>query len=483
MQRVSQVHALCNRLYERNRDLGDERLQTMILEILESVRFNNGRGYFFILSSDNHLILYPPASEMGSPLPSREWKILVKSLEKKDWKKDQGFVTYQWPKPGQGEKTFSKITYTKRFEPFGWMIGAGEYLDNFEKDLQQEIISRLNALVPDRNAPEYIFVYQRHKNDTTEDSTTILVNPNRPELVGRQFPALVQNETAFIFRKKMLKEIEEKGDSFVSYDYKKPGHQGLFQKLSFFKYLPEWEWIVAEGVYMDDLENQIARMQADLYRDIQQTIGWLTLFIVVVCGLFLGLAYLFSKGVGKLFNNYKKTQQSQQEKLERLNAILEIQAYTDPLTQIYNRAFFNAQLEKEVSRAKRYTKRLGLILFDIDNFKQINDTAGHLAGDRILKKITDLCTKNIRTSDIFARWGGEEFMILVPENADQAAAALADKLRDCIETADFSFESTITCSFGITEYKDQEDKETFIHRVDTALYQAKQTGKNRVALL
>lgn len=358
-----------------------------------------------------------------------------------------------------------------------------ESAETGNKNTQQDIISRLNALVPDKDAPEYFFIYKRHNTENTDDFITLLVNPNRPELVNRQSPLLVQNEKSFMFRKEVLKDIEEKGEAFVSYAYKKPGHQGLFQKLSFFKYLPEWEWIVAKGVYLDDLENQIARMQSDLYQEIKQTIGFLTLFIVVICGLFLGLAYLFSKGVGKLFEDYKKTQQSQQKKLEHLNAILEIQAYTDPLTQIYNRTFFNIQLEKEISRAKRYGTVLGLILFDIDNFKQINDTAGHLAGDRILKGITDLCKKNIRTSDIFARWGGEEFVVLVPESPDQAATALADKLRSCIEKTDFSFKSIITCSFGITEYKVQEDKEEFVHRADKALYHSKQTGKNRVTLL
>jgi diguanylate cyclase (GGDEF)-like protein len=483
IQRVSQVHTLSSKLYELNRSLGPEKLQTMIRETLASIRFNRGRGYFFILSSDKQLILYPPEREREGVLPTREWKVLSKSLDEKFWDEGQGFISYQWPKPGQEKKAFSKITYVKLFKPYGWIIGTGEYLYDFEKNLQQDIISHLNILVPDRNVSEYIFLYKRHKKGDKDEFITILVNPNRPELVGQQFTALSQDDKAFMFRKEMLKGIEEKGEVFVPYAYQKPGHQGLFPKLSYFKYLPEWDWIVAKGVYLDDLESQITRMQSDLYQEIKQTIGFLTLFIVVICGFFLGLAYLFSKGVGKLFQDYKKEQKAQQKKLEHLNSMLEIQAHTDPLTQIYNRAFFNTQLKKEISRAKRYNKVLGLIIFDIDNFKQVNDTTGHLSGDRILKAITDLCQKNIRTSDIFARWGGEEFVVLVPESPEQATAALAEKLRRGIEDADFSIESTITCSFGITEYKANEDKDEFIHRADKALYHSKQAGKNRVTIL
>lgn len=487
-QRVSEAHALASRLYDLKKDMGDDAIQSLIRESLGSIRFHKGRGYYFILDKDGGYVLYPPdrakegQNSKGTYSPEEVSQTLA--ITKTARKKGQGFIKYTWIKPGQDAPArFPKITYVKTFTPFGWVIGTGEYIDTFEKDVQQEIFSDLNEAQSGQVFPDYLFIYKLHKKEGGEAFATILANPNRPDLVGTTISDDFKDTRGFMFRRAMLRGIKEKGEAFITYWYKKPGQKGEFAKLSYFKYLPEWDWIVAGGGYLDDLEKRIATMQSDLGQEIKKTIQILTLFLVVICAVFLGLAYLFSRGVGNLFEDYRKTQNAQQEKLERLNSILKIKANTDALTQIHNRAFFNAQVEKEISRSNRYQKKLGFILFDIDDFKQINDRFGHLSGDQILKEISDLCRKNIRTSDVFARWGGEEFVILVPEDSGQAAFTLSEKLRHLIETHEFSSEISITCSFGVTDYKSRETIEDLMNRADKALYKSKQTGKNRVTAL
>ncbi|WP_457643275.1 GGDEF domain-containing protein [Persephonella sp.] len=156
---------------------------------------------------------------------------------------------------------------------------------------------------------------------------------------------------------------------------------------------------------------------------------------------------------------------------------------TDALTGIYNKGKFNQVLEEELKKVKRYGRPLGIILFDIDHFKKINDTYGHQVGDYVLKTIAKIVKENIRDTDTFARWGGEEFVILAPETDLNGLKILAEKLRKTIEEYPFEHVEKVTSSFGITEAVPEDTTDTVIRRADEALYLAKERGRNRVEIV
>lgn len=160
-------------------------------------------------------------------------------------------------------------------------------------------------------------------------------------------------------------------------------------------------------------------------------------------------------------------------------------AYKDPLTQISNRLKLDAILERELEIAKSEKLPLSLIMFDIDHFKNINDTYGHDVGDSVLIELTDLISDKLRkNSDMFARWGGEEFMIVLPNANSKASFDIAERLREIIESHKFKEVGNITCSFGVSEFKLESDNfRTFTKRVDEALYKSKNSGRNRVERL
>jgi diguanylate cyclase (GGDEF)-like protein len=163
--------------------------------------------------------------------------------------------------------------------------------------------------------------------------------------------------------------------------------------------------------------------------------------------------------------------------------LLEQRANLDTLTQIYNRNRFEYFLKLEIEKATRYGEIFSLIMFDIDHFKKINDTYGHDVGDTILKELTYLISEHTREVDIFARWGGEEFMIISQTNIYQSEM-FAEKLRQIINNNSFSdVNSIVTCSFGITQYKENDTIESIVKRCDTMLYSAKESGRNTVASL
>jgi two-component system, cell cycle response regulator len=156
----------------------------------------------------------------------------------------------------------------------------------------------------------------------------------------------------------------------------------------------------------------------------------------------------------------------------------------DGLTEISNKRYFTESIERELARAKRYARELSLIMFDIDHFKQINDTFGHLAGDQILKDLARIVKGRIRSEETVARYGGEEFAILVPETTHEGAIALAEQLRQIVEANRFSFEGEIiavTISLGVASLSGaQFEVNEFIKLSDERLYTAKRSGRNRV---
>ncbi len=187
------------------------------------------------------------------------------------------------------------------------------------------------------------------------------------------------------------------------------------------------------------------------------------------------------KTVGKIITIHDHT------RVKQLLEQLEDLATLDGLTSVYNRRHFNELAAKEVYRLQRYGGALSLILLDIDHFKRINDTHGHMAGDAALRAVAQTCRGGLRESDILGRFGGEEFVILLPETDQAAAAVIAQKLRMALEQQRIQYEDrsfVVTASFGIAGVASPADAslEELFRRVDKAVYEAKETGRNRVCV-
>jgi diguanylate cyclase (GGDEF)-like protein len=158
----------------------------------------------------------------------------------------------------------------------------------------------------------------------------------------------------------------------------------------------------------------------------------------------------------------------------------------DGLTQIANKRHLMDHLDKEFARCQRYNRNLSLVMFDIDFFKNVNDTYGHLTGDYVLKELSDLLRNRIRREELFARYGGEEFAIVLPESDTKVASRFADIIRAKVEDHVFEFEGQqikVTISLGVASMNlAMKTVSEFIGQVDAALYEAKRLGRNRVVV-
>jgi diguanylate cyclase (GGDEF)-like protein/PAS domain S-box-containing protein len=180
-------------------------------------------------------------------------------------------------------------------------------------------------------------------------------------------------------------------------------------------------------------------------------------------------------GKGKFYTGIIRdiTERRQMEKeLQKL-------ASTDGLTKAYNRAKYNEIIEREMERAKRYNSFLCMIILDVDHFKRVNDTYGHVVGDHVLKNVVDVIKENMRQTDYIVRWGGEEFVLVAPETDLEGAKVLVERVRKAVEGYKFDKVGRVTVSLGIAQFKENDTKDGLIKRADNAMYKAKTGGRNR----
>ena len=182
--------------------------------------------------------------------------------------------------------------------------------------------------------------------------------------------------------------------------------------------------------------------------------------------------YLVKEAIRKMQKEIK-ARESQLKKLSQL----------DPLTQVYNKEAINQMINIEIKRSHDFITEFSLIMFDLDHFKNINDTYGHLFGDIVLKGICKDILQNLKSSDIFGRYGGEEFLVILPDTNLKDAMLIAERLREKIFTIKWSKNIKVSASFGVVEHERYCDSNELITLVDQALYKAKRKGRNRVEAL
>ncbi len=214
-----------------------------------------------------------------------------------------------------------------------------------------------------------------------------------------------------------------------------------------------------------------------------------TQLLTVILAVWITLAVLILLSLIVRMNSAFHQKQKQVQELNTLNRKLnthsqrmELQAKTDALTGLLNRNGVAKRLLELKMGVQRNSEECSVIFCDIDFFKHVNDTYGHGVGDQVITQFADLLQTRTRTNDLVVRWGGEEFVLFCPQTSLNAAAVLAENLRQSIESAAWSENLNLTASFGVSQMQKNEDIETFLNRADMALYRAKERGRNRVEI-
>jgi len=240
---------------------------------------------------------------------------------------------------------------------------------------------------------------------------------------------------------------------------------------------------------ISDSENMIIGHLNEHLNDIENVLGLDNLDEIME--KLTNLSARLKETIRKTKDELRKTRRDLKENvklIERLKAELDRykeMAIIDELTGVFNRRGIMELLKREVARSERFKLPLSIAMVDIDDFKKVNDTFGHVTGDKVLKAVATIMKSVIRKIDMIGRYGGEEFLVIFPNTPGDNAKIAAEKLRREVESHKFKYkdrEFKVTISVGVAEYKDGDTVETLIAKADEALYRAKEAGKNRVEL-
>ncbi len=467
-QQVDHALQTAEAIYRHERGRRPEaEIRQLIVEALRPLRFFDGSGYFFIDDLAGNCVLLPinPEREGQSLLDNRDADgryIMRDLLAAADNPQRRGFARYRWFAPGSPGAMTEKIAYVRVFEPFGWLIGSGEYLTKIDQLLQRQALQQLRATRIGSNG--YVAVIHRDGR--------VLLSPSNPAAEGRRVDELPTAEQAVI---RTILETSRNGGGFTRYHWRSLVEPQLSSKLSLVSNLDEWNWILVSGVYLDELQESLAQRQLTLERNLRTDLKTTALALLLVMALALVLAVGLSRWLAQRFARYQRDIDASHERLRQW-------AESDPLTQLPNRARLRTRLEEAIARAQREELQLALLFIDLDRFKNINDSLGHAAGDALLIQVAQRLSAALRASDTVSRLGGDEFVVLLESlrHAEQAAQ-VADKLLQATsgQYNVVGHELAITLSIGIAIYPaDGEDAETLLKNADTAMYHAKAAGRN-----
>ncbi len=504
--RVQDAHRIASGIYARNKEqFSDEIIKQMIVSALSELRVSNGRGYYFINSLNGVQHLYPPnPSKEGKharEIFSEQGQAVVEMIVGVAREKNEGFVSYTWPRPGYNDAmNHRKYSYVKLFEPYGWILGTGDYLDAVENDIQERVFRQISEVTYGLNDEGYFFI-NSYKGD--------LYVTNGKYFGGERNIWNVEDArgTKVVQENARLAQIHPEG-AFSRYIWKKnDGSEG--EKIAFVLGMDEWNIFIGTGAYLDTMQKEITRREAALNAQVRNRIASalsvLVIALVVVVLAMLLIARKLSRNLqlfqnsfersvdtriridtdALYFNEFKQLASSANHMIDGLNAQAEElrhRVFHDHLTSLPNRLHGASHLEYMIERSLNSNDIIALLFIDLDNFKEINDSLGHSAGDELLQQVSLRLQEAVRDEDKVARLGGDEFTVitgLLGKRSD--AEVIANKILQVFRQP-FVLEDTelhVTASVGISLFPDDgSDAEILLRNADSAMYEAKRDGRN-----
>lgn len=379
------------------------------------------------------------------------------------------------------------LLYVARLKAQGLLLVTVQRLDRFEARLKQQMLQRLSEFRYSNSG--YLFVYDAQGR--------FLMNPADAALVGQSICRLSNAEDQAL-KDSFIQAGQTLEGRFIEYRWHRPESDMLEDKISFARPYVPWGWVIATGIYVEDAV-RAAEAEQQALRDRANAGTTRALFATGVFVLVIfALTLLVARYTSRLLQRYHRRMRRQNKKLndwnselesgiaqrtqqlEAKNAELRRLSSTDALTGLSNRLRLDQFFERVLGVARRYQRPFSVVLMDLDHFKRVNDTWGHPAGDEVLIKVGEMLRKAVREVDIAGRWGGEEFVVILPETTVEQACIVADKLRHEVLELNVLPVTELSSSFGVAEHQAGDSVEKLIGRADAALYRAKEKGRNRV---
>jgi len=485
-----------------------ETRKSILFDRISKVRYGNS-NYLFVVDY-NSTMLSHPYIERGSDMRyiyDIKGQPIVPRIVEVARKYGEGFTHYWWKKNNGGEEPYEKLTYSRNCPKLKVVVGTGVYIDDIHREIEKrkkELFDELRVIMKETKIGKtgYIYIF---------DEERMIIHPNS-NIDGMNFKKLPNPGKGTYIYDDLVKAA--KGSGVLRYKWDKPTDKGhyVYDKISWIRYVPSMNLYVVSSAYVSELEavadtlhNRIILLGVlILVLSLLFSAYYLHRLFAPVCALTntadeiakgnysiratvttddeIGiLAKNFNTMVDRLEEQIRNLDQKVKEKTEKLKQL----AMTDSLTKLYNRRYFSEIASEIFELEKRENDTLSVIMLDIDKFKRVNDTYGHQAGDLVIVQVASILESMKRESDVVCRYGGEEFVLLLPKTPLEGAYVLAERIRKKVEETVIDIQDaghiSVTVSLGVSEVDYIKDKniESVIKRADDALYKAKQSGRNR----
>jgi diguanylate cyclase (GGDEF)-like protein len=489
-----------------------EKLKAEALERISKLQYAHS-NYIFVVDYNATMLSHPyiPRGSDMRNVKDITGKLIVPELIRVAREHGEGYISYWWKKNNSDEKPYEKLTYSRDCSQWQMVIGTGVYIDDIQKEVarrKQELFDELRQIMKKTKIGKtgYIYIF---------DKQNMIIHPNS-NIEGKNFKKLPNPGKGTYIYDDLVKAAE--GSGMLRYKWDKPSDKDnyIYDKVSWIQYVPSMDLYVVSSAYVDELEEVSTKLHDQIiYLGILILLISLLLSTLYLHRLFRPIHQLaetakeiaegnyhvraavnsndevgllarhFNIMVNRLEDQIRNLDRKIREKTRALQEL----AITDALTRLYNRRYFSEVSTEMYALGKREQTPLSVIMLDIDKFKHINDTYGHQVGDRVIVALAGAINEVKRNSDIACRYGGEEFILLLPETGKEGACGLAERLRQMIEGLTIELEDgrvvTFTVSLGVSEvnYLSDKDIEDVIRRADDAMYRAKKKGRNQTAEL
>ena len=368
---IDTAYNISNTIYQNNLDKSKDEIKKLVIDALRNVRFNSGRGYYFIYENSGKNILLPHNKELEGKSfwnhQDAKGSYIIRDMTNLLSKNDEAFYEWYWYNPTKPDVQRKKIGLVKNLPQFDWFIGTGEYLEDFEKEVQERVLRNIREIRFGNNG--YIFVI---------NYDSIYLSHIRKEFIGQN--AIKNNDTVEI--KKVIEdliEISKKGEGFYTYiQNKKPDNEQSIKKISFVKGLNNWSWMIGTGFYEDDMQRDINDKKEELNQEFRDYLFKTIIFTCILILFLMIISIYFSKILQEKFKKYQneRTKQqniiAQQAKMAAMGEMIGNIAHQwrQPLSSISTSAT-GMKLQKELNILEDK--------FLIEGLEQINNSVQYLS--------------------------------------------------------------------------------------------------------
>ncbi len=491
--RVETAHNIAINIYDEYKDIkSEEEIKDIINTTLKTFTWNDAESYIWIMDYLGvHYLIENKKDLEGTSLinfQDAEGRYIVQEEIAICKEKGEGYLWDTFIKPKENNtKQYKQVAFVKNFEPYNWCLGSAEFLDTATKRTDKFLFDMVSQV--DKIGNNYVFIINKNGN--------FLLHNKIPQFVGKDVE--ITDKLVLDAVKYIRQAIEGKENVSYVYNWHNFSTGEIEKKYTYLQRVPDTDWFIGSGFFLSEVENQLIKQKAnmlELYHSKSSNIFYLAILIIFASLVF---SFFVSNRIKKHFFEFESKINKKNEELVDLNDSLEDKvqkrtteletikndfeklATTDTLTNIHSRYSIMKILSNEINRSKRYKSPLSILMYDIDRFKAINDTYGHDVGDIILSSLSILVSGILREIDYIGRYGGEEFLIIMPNTSLKDASIYGERLRKIIEDYRFEEVEKITVSIGVVELKEDENIDLIFKRVDDLLYLSKNKGRNRIS--